>query len=343
MARAFDVNNQRLAGYYAGFAMFALKEMAVSIGWTVVGSGDGDGRFAYSGETSALPGNQQGSGGDYDCWMTGATRTDSTPGVAGDAGNEAAWVVLANGARQVLLQHTDQNGAANYNGYARMAYNPGTGATPAFDGSAADTSTIPDPATNEVWMIGNRATPAGDVWLPWNTAGYVHIWGDDAAGAGGAFTLGLVFVESSGTTVARYFCFAAVTSGTELSGDSDPSVAYLGTTAPTSTSAPAGFAWNELTSAMEAVADDALGLPWRGQGNSVGGDDQLTQLYAVCTASSGTRYCKGLVTTSGFASSPTQRGWGDRGEDGDGLGWVHLGNNGGLLMPWPGAATVPFP
>lgn len=345
MARAFDVNNQRLADDYAGFAMFALKELAVSVGWTVVGSGDGAGRFAYSGVTTALPGGQQGSGGDYDCWMTGATRDDTTPSVDGDAGNQSAWIVLANAGRQLLIQHTDGTGTGGGGlaGYGRMAYNPGTGATPSFDGSAADTSTLPDPATNEVWLVGDRSTASGAQWITWNAAGYVHIWGDSAAGANGARTIGLVFVENASTSVGRYFCLAAVVAGSEQSGDADPTVAYIGTTPPTSGVAPSGYVWNTLTAAIEVSDDDGLGLPWSGQGNSLSGDDQLTQLYAVCTTSSGDRYCKGLVTTSGLASSSTQRGWGDRGEDADSLGWVHLGSTGGLLMPWPDASTVPLP
>jgi hypothetical protein len=340
MGRVFDVNNQRQTSEYSGASMFAFKELAVAVGWTVVGSGDGDTRFAYAGVTSALSGGHQGSGGAYDCWRAGSVRTNATTAVPGDAGNASAWVVLANAGREVLIQNTSQT--SGWDGYGRMAYNPGTGATSAFVGSTAATATAPGAASNERWLIGSRGSPTGDTWLAYNTAGYYHIWGSTTDGAGGARALGLVFVKSSDSTVQRYFCFAPVDDGTELAGDADPTVAYCGTTLP-GTNGPSGSVWNHLTSAMELVGGSALGYPAAGQGNSVGGNDQLTQLYAACTYSSGNRYYKGVVTVDAIATTPTQRGWGNRGEDGDGVGWCHMGGSSGLLMPWPDAATVPLP
>lgn len=345
MPRQFDVNNARAASDYAGAALFAYKEYAVSIGYTVRGTGDGSGRFAYDGVTAALPVGQQGSGGDYDCWQTGAARNDSTPAVAGDAGNANAWAVLERGAQQILLTMTSGTGLNQWNGYARMAYNPGTGATPAFNGAVAAAATIPGAATNEFWLVGSRGSAFGDTFMTYNVAGYYHIWGDDTPAANGGLAIGFAFVQSSDNTLQKFWIIAPIEAGTEQAGDPDPTVALWGGGGPPgSGNNPQATAWNPLTGTMQTVDAGSYGAFWNGRGNSMDGvDDAVTQMLATISTTVGSRYVKGIVSSSAVGISGSQRGWGNWGVDQNGLAWAYWGNTGGALMPWPDAATIPLP
>ncbi len=179
-------------GILTGY-IFYLKEAMVASGrFEVRGSGDGDALYAYDGETAALDPGDQGSGGDFDCWKFANFDLISGP-VAGRT-NIKSWLVMheLGTDREYLFQATDQ-GAGGWDGYGRIAYNPGGGATPAFDGSAADADTIPDAATNEQFILGSRASANGANFASSNSAsGWFHAFCDDTA-ENGATGFGLVF------------------------------------------------------------------------------------------------------------------------------------------------------
>lgn len=124
-------------------------------GWTVRGSGDGLSRHGDIDSATSLPGAQQGSGGQYDCWTSGST---AFTGVAGGSGNTDAWCWLRSpsGDRDVILTSTIDSFT---DGGGRIGYTrKGAGG---FVGGATNATTFPAaPAGgtgDEVWGVGSRA------------------------------------------------------------------------------------------------------------------------------------------------------------------------------------------
>lgn len=171
---------------WAGGYLWHLKEVMVASGrFTVTGSGDGLSRYAYNGVTGALAGGQQGSGGAYDC-LQNPKFTDAASKQAG-YWNASGWLVVneVGSSRQYLFASTDQT-AAGWDGYGRVSYNPGGGATPAFNAAAASATAIPAAATNEQWLFGaSRATANGNVMgMAYAASGYIHIFCEDTLESG---------------------------------------------------------------------------------------------------------------------------------------------------------------
>lgn len=169
---------------WAGGYFWYLKEVMVASGrFTVRGSGDGLARFAYNGVTAALSGPDQGSGGAYDC-LQNPKFTDATVKQNG-YWNAGGWCVLdeVGSNRQYLFSNTAQT-SAGWDGYGRIAYNPGGGATPTFVGAAVTATAIPTAATNEQWLYGTRAAPDGAAVTLYATTGYVHVFCEDTTELG---------------------------------------------------------------------------------------------------------------------------------------------------------------
>jgi len=343
MARLFDVNQAKTgaATDWAGQYLFALKELAVSAGYTVRGSGDGDSRFAYDGQTAALPGAQQGSGGSYDCWLTGNARSDSAPAVAGDAGNADAWLVLRDGSdRELLLVMTSQGGS-NWSGYCRMAVaRAGAGG---FDGSTAATGTIPGTpsggAGDEEWLFGTRASGSGVQVFLYNETGRIHMYADDTPGAvDGGLPLGFVAIDAALNIEAH---MAIVPMDEASSADVDPCV-YL---ADPGTGVYDGTGWSWAagpTYANQDLAAQNVNNFWEasGQSDPITGDDPIISPVYVLTGTP--EVWKGVPHPTSPRMSAVSRGWGDRGDDQNGETWVALGAD-GAMHPWPDTATVPLP
>lgn len=97
---------------------FHLKALMVQAGWKVIGTSDGQLRWACEGNSAPLPPEERGSGGEYDCWVTPDTTGSSVPG----APNQRAWVCLeepeGGKGRQWTFQLSNQR-----SGYAIIAYN----------------------------------------------------------------------------------------------------------------------------------------------------------------------------------------------------------------------------
>lgn len=343
MTRIYDPNLAKAGASddWAGRYLFALKELAVSAGYTVVGSGDGDSRFAYDGQTGALPGAQQGSGGSYDCWLTGASRSDSAPAVAGDAGNADAWCVIEDpGGRQVLLVMTSQGGS-NWSGYCRIAVaRAGAGG---FDGSAAAASTIPGTpsggAGDERWAFGTRASASGVQVFLYAETGRIHMYADDTGGAvDGGLPLGFLAIDSS-FNVEAYF--AVVPMDEASSEDADPCV-YL---AAASATAYEGFGWKWASGPTYPDADlnsQNVNNFWDNAGASdpISGDDPI--ICPIYVLDGSPEVWKGVPHETSPRMSAVNRGWGDRGDDQNGVSWVATGVS-GMMFPWPDTATVPLP
>lgn len=340
MARQFDVNLFTVGGHYAGPFFLALKDLAVLCGWAVRGSGEGTGgsRFAYDGVTAALPADQQGSGGAYDCWKEAAARTDSTPLVSGDVGNAGAWCVLENNGVEVLLAHTTGTGVNSWCGYGRIAFNPGTGATSAFDGTIAAAGTLPGAATNEQWMHGTRG--ADTEIVTYAAHSYAHLWGDDSLGAGGISPFGFITVKASDNTARALMSIATFETGSTLAADPSPVAVFYGTSATYSTTLPTGKAWCTTSGAVDTVSNN-YHTNWAANGNPYLGKDFVRRIEVVLPSTVGSRESKGFLTKGSLAISSAQRGWGRVMVDNEGDGWIYFG--GSLLVPWPADGTLPLP
>lgn len=202
--RLYDPNIARTGGHneWGGVYFFRLKELAVDAGWTVLASGDGDARYAWRGVTQALPFQQQGSGGGYDCWITGTARSAITPVIAGDATNASAWCILDDpSGRMVLMQHTIQT--SGFSGYGRVAATHGGAGGGWAPGQGTGPSTIPDTAlggaNHEVWLHGTRASMSGAAVFINNGAGTIHLFADTTPGLDGGRPLGWVAINVAGT------------------------------------------------------------------------------------------------------------------------------------------------
>lgn len=355
MARRFNVNTlQKTSGAeFIGRFLFALKVFLVDeLGLTVRGSGDGSGRYAWDGITSALPGGEQGVGvgGAFDCWITGNSRTENNAAAtAGDAGNFGAWIVLEDAAgRQFLITgHSASTSSANSSGHGRVIVaRPGSGG---FDASAANATTMPAaPAAgsaNEQALIGSRAS--GGTWLLTNQTGYVHLWGDDSplvdleAPSGeryvgetdGGVPWGLWPVQGTGAIGGSYLSVEPVAFGAEAD-DEDPCV-YL-----TATSGSwAGYAWDGVAAYRTLAAIAVMSFfP-----NAGAADPSGTRALAPVQGNTVTvELFKGTPHSTSLRMSAVTDGWGNYGEDQFGEGWASTAAN-GIMIPWPDAATLPLP
>jgi hypothetical protein len=326
--RYYDVNVPRVAqvGFSSmerlGCFLWRWKNIAVRAGYEVVGSGDGLSRFAWNGETSALPGAQQGLGGDFDCWLQASSDQAGAANVAGDATNANAWCVLQSPVtgRQILLCETDQ-ASAGWQGYGRIAVlRPTLGG---WLGSTAGAATIPALVTGEHFLFGTRASASGTVVLPSNN-GFLHLWSDDS---GPEPAVGCMFMEVGLSHNISSFC---VMPALETSPhDTDP-VVYLATT---SNSVLAGVYWNPESSSFVAIqTDDTWGGAW---GSGRGGVSTRTtttilRRMAPIVSSSPANYSKGML-------HPAAPRWCTANRNqilltASGETWFSAGN---LAFPWP--------
>lgn len=338
MAKLTDVNNLKAASNqdWAGKFFFLLKELAVAAGWTVKGSSDGGSRWAYDGETSALPAGQQGSGGDFDAWVTGTGTAHTAGKVAGDPRHDS-WLVLENDGRELLLAPTGQ-AVSNWDGYGRIIYAPkGSGG---FDGSAADATTIPGAASAEQEVFGTRANSSGvDVFL-YGEGGYVHLWADDAPEAG-TLALGFACVDASGNDEG-FFCVCPLDAPN--SSDDDPAVVLARSSGPTKSSGQ-GFAWNYGSDAMESVSFTGIDAGFWGGAGAVdpeSADDPYDNIPLVLGTSTNEIF-KGYISAKALAWSGVSRTYPEIGVDGDGDVFCYFGPSGGFLFPWVDASTAPLP
>lgn len=353
MARRFNVNTlQKTAGgEFIGRFLFELKDFLVTeIGLTVRGSGDGSGRYAWNGITAALDVAQQGSGGAFDCWRTGNSRTENNAAAtAGDAGNFGAWIVLedASGRQFLITGHSSSTNSASFSGHGRVIVaRAGSGG---FDATAASATTLPAaPATgagNEQALIGSRAS--GAAWMLTNQTGYVHLWGDDSAvvdleapsgeryvgETDGGLPWGIWPVQGTGALGGSYLSVEPVAFGAEAD-DEDPCV-YI-----TAGSASwAGYAWDGV-GAFRTLSSLAVNSFFPNVGAA---DPSGTRALAPVQGSTITvELFKGTPHPTGVRMAAITDGWGNYGLDQFGEGWASTAA-GGIMIPWPDAVTLPLP
>lgn len=309
--------------------------LTVSVAWTT--NPDATSVYTLS-KTAATP----GSGGNYDVWVTGNARNNSTPATAGDAGNQYAWCLLQNGHRQLLIQTTagTGTGAGGWSGYGNIVYNPGV--TPGGDMPALDAAFQVSPGfvTGEIILAGARDSAGADI-VGFNVAGYYHIWYDTTPGADGGITVGMISIDTA-TETAKYLILCPLDSDSVHAADDDPFlVAFAASGAPSGGGAPSMYGWDQNTSAM-VVVGGGLGGPWYGSGDLIGTTDTIVQMPAGSTTG-GSAYGKGRIAKSAIMVSCYARNWGDRGTDQNGRVFVEMGNTGGMLVPWVLEATAPLP
>lgn len=350
MTRYFDVNVPIPASEFAGNLLFRFKEIAVQCGWSVIGSGDGIGGSRYGwagiggGSVVALPGSEQGSGGAYDCWQTGVSRTNASVYIAGDAGNRLSWCLLEHGPIQILLACTDQ--ASGYPGYGRIAFNPGTGAVPKFTGPAA-ADTLPGAATDESWLLSASRASAPGVALTYASSGActLHLWGSDVPGSEGITPFGFIAPYNAGVSSTTFVIVAPTKAGSTYAGDPSPCVAFAGTSGIAGNAIPPGRAWNPLTGTVQNTYTSlwASGAFWSGQGSTIDSRDPTIEAMALFAVTPGAYGFKGVVHPDAFVCSGLPRAWGNYGLDVSGQGWLYMPTSAGVLVPWPDTLPAPNP
>jgi len=351
MAQIFDINQPIVSNAYLGGFLFKLKEIAVDAGWEVIGSGEGNlgTRWAFQGELGSsgvgpLPIGEQGSGGDYDCWQTGASRLNASSLVAGDAGNTRAWCVLRKGVVSLLLRMTDQ--ATGWAGYANIAIEMGSGVTATWTGVGVGPGTIPGFVTNEFWLFsGARANANGVIVLSTTGgAGTLHLFASDTPKAGGLTSFGYLYVSNSGPLPREFMRVAGMEIGTSDPSDPGPWVCFWGSSPPGLANIGSGVTFNPLTGGGQFTNTSPFGSSyWLGGANIVGANDPLTQLPISVTSTPGARIYKGVPDGDLVVASAVGRGWGNYGLVASGRGWAYAGGAGGMMIPWPAALPLPIP
>jgi len=331
MSISFLVNVSKSAALRSGFSFWRLKDLLVSTGcWVVVGTGDGSSRFAYAGVTAALPVPQRGSGGEYDCLITGSGV--GSPATAGDWGVGGWCVVRDQSGREFLFVDSTGTPDASWNSYGRVAYSRSTG----FVGTSVSATVIPAAASDEQWIQGARATPNGVQLFSYNAVGYVHFYAHDAPvngvcgfGWNAASTLGVV---------GGVFHFSA-TQEYDANGMADPCAFMFSTSYSVGGWYSAGTLFGGWGSAS---ANNPAGstLPVEPMG---GGRDQVTGIY-VYTAPTG-NYAGISAADLGYMVDVVADRISPVRAHPDVIDcvsstWLSIG--GGYCMPWPSTATVPL-
>ena len=315
---------------WAGGYFWHLKEVMIASGrFVVVGSGDGNALFAYNGVTAALAGPDQGSGGAYDCWMS----PKFTGMIVPQAGytNASSWIVMGEvgSSREYLFVTTNQS-TSGWDGYGRVAYNAGGGATPAFVGAAVNATTIPAAASNEVWLYGSaRATPNGVSIFMYNTSGYVHCICDDTAENGAT---GFGFITANEPRAAGGILVCPLVS--TPSWDTDPIIIVSGSNFGTAQG------WNQLGFGGQAwggVAINTRGLYNGASGTRITDGSASIRQMAVTVPST---YLKGFTgRIAGFAAA--RWAYPLTVEDRVGNRWVPTAN--GLMIRWDDSNPITLP
>lgn len=325
--RYFDVNNARVANENTGTMLFAIKELLVSAGMTVVGSGDGKSLHEWAGETA---GAGTGSGGAHDVWTAAPQTTTDNTDTTGYATNQFAWCVLEDGAgRQALLCRGNFGSFYFGIGVARA----GSGGF-VYQAGTTDHNTIPAaPAggsSHERWFWSTRSSVSGYI-SSYSTTGYYHVWADDALDGESGMCWG--FCEIRGA--ADYGDLLAVEpcSSPPDPADPDPCV-YMRRVGG---GADPRYAYR-LDGSTWATCDDYSSAYWEfSPGGSIATKECLFVAPPVC----GDTDPKGTPHPSACRYGPVSRSWGRYGEDQNGAGWCAY--HGRLWIPWPDDVTVPLP
>jgi len=331
MAQIFNVNQGQGATQYAGQKFFELKVLAVSAGYVVRGSGDGDVLFEWNGITP---------GPIYDVWATGNVRTNSTPVVAGDAGNASAWCVLEDPAgRQVLLQMTSGTGAGAWASYGIIAV--ARAGSSGFNGATANATTAPGAPTSgagdEYFFFGSTRNSTGVDLFGFNTASTVHMWADTTPGVDGGRPLGWFSVRNTTLAEVRYWSLEPIIAN-ESSADIDP-VVYNASNSDWS-----GWDWAAgPTYTRRQMSSPDTSSFWANNGQV----DPITGFSAIAAplwVTSTNECAKGTVHPTSLRMLPLTRTFGFYGLDQNGLGWCTGANSGTWCFPWPPAPQpVPIP
>lgn len=335
----FDVNidigsidyAQALARFF-----FELKEIMVTAGWIVRGSGDGSARFALDGVTAALDPSQQGSGGDFDCWMTDGTAALGTPGGAWAQG---AWVLLeepvGGGGRQYVFQMTTYSPTVgNWGGYGTVAYSR----VGDFNGGTPGPSVAPTSATAQ-FLHGSSLNSSGvNILYNVNDLYRAHVWADDAP-VSGAFGFG-GFATRATNTPQAFFGQVPLGPAEHVASDGDPTVHLAGSNTPTFRRwllfGTGSASWTSISVSMGTANY------WQGGGPSNDardGLDRIAKIPLYMGAGSSNEQLAGMTEHMRWSASP--RAYPDFCRDQNGDCWVWTTS--GLLMPWPSAAPPSLP
>ncbi len=340
MAQIFNVNQAQGATQYAGEKFFNLKVLAVSAGYVVRGSGDGGARFAYNGVTAALPVPEQASN-QWDCWQTGNVRTDSTPAVAGDAGNASAWCVLEDAAgRQVLLQMTSGTGVGAWAAYGNIAV--ARAGSSGFNGAVAAAAVAPGAPTSgagdEVFFFGSTRNSTGVDLFGYNTASTIHMWADTTPGVDGGLPLGWFSVRNTTIAEVRFWSLEPIVAN-ESSADIDPVVYHASQSDRRAWDWAAGPTYTVRGVHTPSAVSDFW--PNAGQVDPITG---FTAIAAPLWVTTTNECAKGTVHPTSLRMLPVTRTFGFYGLDQNGLGWCTGPNSGTWCFPWPPAPQpVPIP
>lgn len=332
MSIQFLVNVSKSAALRSGFSFWRLKDLLVATGrWSVIGSGDGSSRFAYNGVTSALPAPQRGSGGAYDCLMTGSGV--GSPATAGDWGVGGWCVVRDQTGREFLFVDSTGTPDSSWNSYGRVAYSRSIG----FVGTSVSATVIPAAASDEQWVQGARGTPNGVQLFSYNVAAYLHFYAHDAP-VNGVCGFGWNSASAAGV-VGGIFHFSA-TQEFDANGMADPCAFMYTNSYVTAGWYSAGTVFGGWSSNVSPNNPAGTTLPAEPMG---GGKDSVTGVYVYTAPTS--NYAGISAADLGYMVDVVADRFTPSRSHPDVINcgsstWLCIGA--GYCMPWPSTAVVPL-
>lgn len=320
MAKVFapNINLEVLyPGAEMGGALFEIKELLVSAGWSVVGSSDGS-SFEFNGTTG---GAGTGSGGTFDLWDTFT-----------DANGTDRWMLMEQpgGGRQYMFRRRSSTNTANF------SMSPGGN----FIGAGASAS-VPPTASDQRFIWQTTTTSDSDTYTD-NSDGYFNVWARDDA-VNGEYAWGFFTVDGANGTDIDYACGVVPVDNADPS-DTEPLAFYHSTTSDITWQAV-----NANTSNFEASLDNVDGYSGFGPGQAAarpgqggGGEDLASPVYLSNTTPEA--FIKGTVNTEFVVMKGANRNYPDLFKVGTAPNEVYYVYSANLsfLMPWDDAGTVPL-
>lgn len=321
---------QALARYF-----FELKEALVFAGWTVKGSGDGSGRYSAEGVTAALPGAEQGSGGDFDCWQTDGIGSLDT---AGGVWSSGAWVWVeepagGEGRQYVLQMSTSSPVVGGWGGYGNVAYNRAGD----FEPASVGVGTAPSLGSGvNIW--GSPNSTGASLWYGVTDLYRAHFWVHDDP-VSGAYGFG-GFVTRSNNTMR--FAFGQLPLGPEahVAGDGDP-IAHLRSTGTLTVGRYSMYGTQDQSYLSGVSLSTGNSQFWAGNGPTVDARDGYDRVAPI-PIYHGSAALEQLAGVAGdLRWSGSGRGYPDFCRDENGECWVYVAN--GYLLPWQDVASPDTP
>lgn len=337
-----DIND---SGHATSRVLFAMKNLMVAAGWKVLGSGDGISRWACEGHTAALPPEQQGDGGAYDCWLTPEVYATVGNPHAGSCWASRAWVCLQEPPgghdRQWIFQQSSAQPTQNsYGGYINVGAHHSGG----VDLSAANLNTVPAISdSGGRWVYGSANGQGQNLFSSSYILSSAHLFAyDDPQNE--AFAWGWLVMNSTGTPRSMHALATLAPDSPHLDADNDRVVMILSTGNNAVPDGSLTWRWRQYGTPSQTWQSCAWELQnyWRGLGpvDPRDGLDRVAmpQVYQA-GGTSAEQYVGAL--DRGMRLSGRPLAYPLLARDQHGQNWVWIGA--GVLWPWDDDPDPPAP